>query len=297
MITIKSLKIEIEFFKQKSFKFFLNHGLEKNSDQKSTISILLKNKFPQKNKIISYSFNYSDNQDENDIPFYHPGVPDGFSLFTSQNEYIKILSYIKTDDYKKGLEKRMQQSEEINLLKTEPEPKNKAFLCQICKTRFDNYYEHIKSKLHNQNKLKYTSVFNKIKLTFKRIAGANNIQKNNNNKVEEPKESTINDNNDNTLLTTKEESLPVNEDIKVNEINDMPNNNCDKEEEKLNSISVKEILNVLDTIELSKNKYGEKLKGQKRKKKNIFSNGYYIQDFQNITGKICFFNDLIKNNK
>ena len=50
MITIKWLKIEIEFFKQKSFKFFLNHGLEKNSDQKSTISILLKNKFPQKNK-------------------------------------------------------------------------------------------------------------------------------------------------------------------------------------------------------------------------------------------------------
>ena len=66
------------------------------------------------------------------------------------------------------IQKKQKVEEEI--IRTEPEPNKKEFLCQICKSRFDNYLEHIKSKLHINNKSKYVNIFSKIKLTFNRIA-------------------------------------------------------------------------------------------------------------------------------
>ena len=58
-------------------------------------------------------------------------------------------------------------------------------MCQICKARFDNYLEHIKSNLHNKNKIKYSEAFISINNTFKRIVENNKINnKKNKNKYE-----------------------------------------------------------------------------------------------------------------
>jgi hypothetical protein len=166
--------------------------------------------------LISYSFNCSNKPSQNDIPFFHKDAPEGFSLFCTQDEYAQILSYIKKEEYKlKLIEKKQKQEEEEKILDTEPEPIKKGFICHICKTRFDNYLDHIKSKLHYDNKLKFESVFNRIKITFNRIVefnkkDTNSIKKNNKNDI------IVTSNNIESITeTTKEESLITNDEIKT----------------------------------------------------------------------------------
>ena len=87
----------------------------------------------------SYIKNSENNLSNNDIPFYHPNTPDGFSLFCSQFEYMQILSYVKTEEYQIQIMRKKQELDIENMLKTEPEPNKKEFLCQVCKARFDNF--------------------------------------------------------------------------------------------------------------------------------------------------------------
>ena len=138
IISINSLKEEINFLRPKTFEFFLNKGLNKRSNPKSTISLLLRNRIKKTKNLISYTFNCSNNTSDNDIPFFHKDAPDGFSYFCTQDEYIQILSHIKTEEYKIQLIQKKQKVEE-EIIHTEPEPNKKQFLCQICKSRFDNY--------------------------------------------------------------------------------------------------------------------------------------------------------------
>ena len=107
------------------------------------------------------------------------------------------------------IQKKQKVEEEI--IRTEPEPNKKEFLCQICKSRFDNYLEHIKSKLHINNKSKYVNIFSKIKLTFNRIAEYN--KKNIN--MKDKKITTSINIIDNTIETTKEESYLINDENKI----------------------------------------------------------------------------------
>ena len=96
------------------------------------------------------------------------------------------------------------------ILKTEPEPNIKEFLCQICKSRFNNYLEHIKSNLHERNKAKYSTIFNNIKITFKRIVDYNNTKKNDIHLIKEEKNENPNSINiceNNIISTTKEEII------------------------------------------------------------------------------------------
>ena len=312
IITVKSLTEEIDFFKPKSFNFFLENGLNKTSNPKTTIALLLKNK--KKDSFIKFfSFSNDNNIINNDIPFYHPFAPDGFSLFCSQFEYNKILTYITTEEYKNKLLQKKQQSEEAYQLKTEPEPNKKEFLCQVCKTRFDNYLEHIKSKLHNKNKSSYLNSYKRLKLTFKRIVENNKksetLKENNNlnnmktkkNKkkdfknfqnFDKTKKLSINElhcsNNENRICS--KEGLNT---ISDNHIN---SNEQDKEKKENKEISIKEILDILDTIEEKKDIFPIKIKAKKRKKND---NKYFFSDNLNnnlkkITGKIAYFNDLYK---
>ena len=112
IITVKSLTEEIDFFKPKSFNFFLENGLNKTSNPKTTIALLLKNKLKHNTIIRSFSFSNDNNVLNNDIPFYHPFAPDGFSLFCSQYEYNKILTDKTTEENKNKIILEKQQSEE-----------------------------------------------------------------------------------------------------------------------------------------------------------------------------------------
>ncbi len=64
---------------------------------------------------------------------------------------------------------------------------------------------------------------------------------------------------------------------------------------------MKEILNILNSIEVKKNFLNKNKLNIRRRKKNE-QNSYcstenYIRDLAIVTGKIGFFNDLIKKNK
>lgn len=317
IITINSLKEEIDFFKPKNFKFFLENGLNKNFNPKSTIAVLLKNKSKPTQSLKSYSFYCENNLSNNDIPFYHPNTPDGFSLFCSQFEYMQILSYVKTEEYQIQIMRKKQELDIENMLKTEPEPNKKEFLCQVCKARFDNYLDHIKSNLHNKNKSSYLNTFNKIKLTFKRITDYNKknnildekILKENINNIKinsnEQKEITNSTNITETtnIDTSKDDILSLISENKVYNLKEkilekIPEKNNEMINEENKDITVKEILNILDTIEVKKDFGIYKLKRCKRKineKNKYHFNENYIRDLKKITGKISYLNDLYNN--
>ena len=298
IITLNSLYDEINMFKSKLYDFFIEKGLNKNYSSDTTICIYLRNKHKKESDLIFQNFNNSKKLEENNIPFYHPKAPDTFSLFCSEYEFKQILRHIKTEEYQIQLKEKKNKLEEEKILKEEPEPNKKEFLCQICKARFDNYLEHIKSNLHNKNKIKYSEAFVSINNTFKRIVENNKI---NNKKNKNKYELIIEENN--LLVSTKEDSLPINEennkiiyekknlekiDEKVEENYKTPSEKSDIE------INVDDILKILETIE-NKEIKGEQKMNKKRKKGdkiNIWNNDY-VKNIQKVTGKIYYYNGLI----
>ena len=298
IITLNSLYDEINMFKSKLYDFFIEKGLNKNYSSDTTICIYLRNKHKKESDLIFQNFNNSKKLEENNIPFYHPKAPDTFSLFCSEYEFKQILRHIKTEEYQIQLKEKKNKLEEEKILKEEPEPNKKEFLCQICKARFDNYLEHIKSNLHNKNKIKYSEAFISINNTFKRIVENNKI---NNKKNKNKNELIIEENN--LLVSTKEDSLPINEennkiiyekknlekiDEKVEENYKTPSEKSDIE------INVDDILKILETIE-NKEIKGEQKMNKKRKKGdkiNIWNNDY-VKNIQKVTGKIYYYNELI----
>ena len=126
-------------------------------------------------EVIKYHcFNNSRLDTKNDMPYYYPNVPDGFSLFCCKLEYLQLMEFIRKNKF---VEKKIHSDEGL-IFESDPIPNRKHFLCQICKIKFDNYKEHINSIIHCENKKKYKNTFQKIKYTFQRIVEFN---KNNNN--------------------------------------------------------------------------------------------------------------------
>ena len=282
----------------------MDKGLNPTSDPKSTITLITKSRSTKQDQIKYYSFIYKDIS-ENDIPFYHSGIPDGFSIFCTQNEYMQVLSHINTEEYKKQLQRKKEKELENQILKTEPEPNKKEFLCQICRARFDNYLEHINSNLHEKNKGKYYNSFKRIKSTFKRISDFYNKDKNNIISLIKNQNQIII--SDNTLIaTTKEESFSLIDENKIviitkekdlKKINEMDNEGS---MEKNKEFTMREILNILDTIDCKENKSEKQIGLPKRKKHEInknFLTENYIHDLKKITGKIRHYRELINNNK
>ena len=65
---------------------------------------------------------------------------------------------------------------------SEPEPSKKNFICQLCRSRFDNYRQHIISETHMKNIKKHKNSFSQLSSTFKRIVNNNcKISKENSN--------------------------------------------------------------------------------------------------------------------
>ena len=297
IITLNSLYEEINMFESKFYDFFIAKGLNKNYSKETIICILLRNKHKKTSDLIYQNFNNSRNLEENDIPFYHPKAPDTFSLFCSEYEYKQILRHIKTEEYQIQLKEKKNKLEEEKILKEEPEPNKKEFLCQICKARFDNYLEHIKSNLHNKNKLKYNEAFTNIKNTFKRIVE-------NNNKIKNKKNNELIIEENNLLISTKEDSVPINEEINkityekknLEKIDEKAEDNYKSQSERNEiNINVEDILKILETIE-KKEMNVEKKTNKKRKKGDkikIWNDNNYIKNIQKITGKIDYYNRLI----
>ena len=298
IITLNSLYDEINMFKSKLYDFFIEKGLNKNYSSDTTICIYLRNKHKKTSDLIFQNFNNSKKLEENNIPFYHPKAPDTFSLFCSEYEFKQILRHIKTEEYQIQLKEKKNKLEEEKILKEEPEPNKKEFLCQICKARFDNYLEHIKSNLHNKNKIKYSEAFVSINNTFKRIVENNKI---NNKKNKNKNELIIEENN--LLVSTKEDSLPINEENNkiiyekknLEKIDEKVEENYKTQSEKSDiEINVDDILKILETIE-NKEIKGEQKMNKKRKKGdkiNIWNNDY-VKNIQKVTGKIYYYNGLI----
>ena len=298
IITLNSLYDEINMFKSKLYDFFIEKGLNKNYSSDTTICIYLRNKHKKESDLIFQNFNNSKKLEENNIPFYHPKAPDTFSLFCSEYEFKQILRHIKTEEYQIQLKEKKNKLEEEKILKEEPEPNKKEFLCQICKARFDNYLEHIKSNLHNKNKIKYSEAFISINNTFKRIVENNKI---NNKKNKNKNELIIEENN--LLVSTKEDSLPINEENNkiiyekknLEKIDEKVEENYKTQSEKSDiEINVDDILKILETIE-NKEIKGEQKMNKKRKKGdkiNIWNNDY-VKNIQKVTGKIYYYNELI----
>ena len=298
IITLNSLYDEINMFKSKLYDFFIEKGLNKNYSSDTTICIYLRNKHKKESDLIFQNFNNSKKLEENNIPFYHPKAPDTFSLFCSEYEFKQILRHIKTEEYQIQLKEKKNKLEEEKILKEEPEPNKKEFLCQICKARFDKYLEHIKSNLHNKNKIKYSEAFISINNTFKRIVENNKI---NNKKNKNKNELIIEENN--LLVSTKEDSLPINEENNkiiyekknLEKIDEKVEENYKTQSEKSDiEINVDDILKILETIE-NKEIKGEQKMNKKRKKGdkiNIWNNDY-VKNIQKVTGKIYYYNGLI----
>ena len=279
IITLNSLKKEIEFFTPKPFIYFIENGLNENSNKKSTMAVIIKNKLNE-NILKYFSFNNSTNERENDIPFFHPDAPDGYSFFCSQFEYIQLMEFLKKNEKK-------YKKEEEESLEVDPIPRKKNFLCQICKIKFGNYIEHINSSLHSHNKSKYKNIFKKIQNTFKRIVDNNEQEKKDFQNEKNILDNFIITNN----ITTKCDSFVVNDENK--DINKKNIIDGEKSSEMVENISMKEVMTILDSID-SKSKnisfcFGKRKKNEKNKS---FFKDNYIYDLQKITGKIYHYTNL-----
>ena len=76
IITLHTLKNELNFFKKYTFEYFLTKEIPKDADKNTTLALIVKNRLDEE-KIIFYVFNNSKKEIENDIPFFHKNAPDG----------------------------------------------------------------------------------------------------------------------------------------------------------------------------------------------------------------------------
>lgn len=316
MITIKSLKEEIEYFKPKTFEFFIEKGLKKECNPYLIIAILIKQKY--KNDKLSYHcFNNSVIDKNNDIPFFHKDIPDGFSLFCNKYEYYQLKQFFKR---KENIEIRNKKSEKEEIMESEPIPNKKHFICQICKAKFDDYKEHMNSTLHNESLFKYRNSFIKIKATFRRIIDFNEKNKKEITKFHARSDDTkdmdvielkdnietriityiISDNNNNTTKYDSQgivldENKDINKESDKIEIIDLTK----EYDENITELDVKDILDILNSIQsnpkIKKSNFRKRKKDDKNS--NSFSNENYIYDLKKITGKISYFNSMNRINK
>lgn len=175
IITYKELLLELSSFEDKTINYFFNNGLNKNINQKANISLIITSN-RNKSKLETYDFSYKD-ENKNifyDIPYYHKNVPEGFSVFCTDEELDLVIKHVNRKDYKPKIKDKKKEEN----ITSEPEPSKKNFICQLCRSRFDNYKQHIVSDTHLKNIKKHKNSFNKLSLTFKRIVNNNlNISK------------------------------------------------------------------------------------------------------------------------
>jgi len=162
--------MEISSFKDKTLNYFFEFGLDKNTNQEGNITLIVTNN-KNKKKLETYDFSYKDEKKNihYDIPYYHKDVPEGFSVFCTDEELELVIKHVNKRDSKHKIKDKKKEEN----MTSEPEPSKKNFICQLCRSRFDNYRQHIVSETHMKNIKKHKNSFNQLSSTFKRIVNNN----------------------------------------------------------------------------------------------------------------------------
>ena len=194
VITYKELLFTLANFKNKSSKsdkldYFIEKGLDKNTNPDACISMLLKNNNNMNITYLeSYDFSYKDKKQKvfYDIPYYHENVPEGFSVFCTDEEYKLVIEYVNKK------RKRSKAKKNINNLNKEdisslPEPTKKNYICHLCRVYFDNYKKHINSEKHKNMIAENKNSYKELSNTSKRIVQHSQIddKTNSNNLIEQ----------------------------------------------------------------------------------------------------------------
>lgn len=187
VITYKELLFTLANFKNKSSKsdkldYFIEKGLDKNTNPDACISMLLKNNNNMNITYLeSYDFSYKDKKEKvfYDIPYYHENVPEGFSVFCTDEEYKLVIEYVNKK------RKRAKGKKNLNNLNKEdisslPEPSKKNYICHLCRVYFDNYKKHINSEKHKNMIAENKNSYKELSNTFKRIVQNSQIDDKNN---------------------------------------------------------------------------------------------------------------------
>ena len=177
VITFKELLGILAGFEDYTINYFYEQGLNKDTDPDYNITMITTNE-RNKVKLETHDFVYKDNKTDkaiHDVPYFHKDMPQGFSVFCTDEEQNLIKEYLKKKNNKKNKNKEKTIEEES--ITDEPEPSKTNFVCQLCKMRFNNYKEHLISELHKSNRKQQKNSYSRLANTFKRITNTNTNQK------------------------------------------------------------------------------------------------------------------------
>ena len=156
-------------------KYFIDKGVDKNINPEANISMIIKN-YTNTNitHLESYDFSCKDKKGNiyYDIPYYHEDIPEGFSVFCTDEEHKLVLEYINK---KRNKTKEKNKINKINKedITSAPEPTKKNYICHLCRVFFNNYKKHINSDNHRQMILENKNCYKELSETFKRIVNNN----------------------------------------------------------------------------------------------------------------------------
>lgn len=178
VITYQELLLKISNFKNKSLdnsNNYMEKVFDTNNNSDAKISILLKsNTNENMTHLESYDFSYKDKNGNiyYDIPYYHEDVPDGFSVFCTDEEYKLVFQYINKNR-KKSKEKNKINNIINEDISSSPEPTKKNYICHLCRVFFNNYKKHINSEKHKNMIIENKNSFKELTATFKKIVQDN----------------------------------------------------------------------------------------------------------------------------
>ena len=155
--------------KGKEYDKLVKYGLPVTVNKDATIAILNNNGLSK--KTIYYEFprvknNYlKHNKSEYNIPMFFKHITSGFSLFCTLSEKKFIEKYYS----QAFLEEEENNKNEDNDISKSPKPLREHSYCHLCKRVFQDYVNHVNSKLHQDNYVNNKPVYGQIADCFKRV--------------------------------------------------------------------------------------------------------------------------------
>ena len=178
-ITYKELLFELANWNNKpinKLNYFIEQGKKKKTNPEANISMIIKNFTNENNTHLeSYDFSYKDKRGniQYDIPYYHENVPEGFSVFCTDEEHKLVLEYVNKKRIKEKDKTKITNIKKEDITSA-PEPSKKNYICHLCRVFFNNYKKHINSENHKQMILENKNCYKNLSETFKRIVFNNN---------------------------------------------------------------------------------------------------------------------------
>jgi hypothetical protein len=177
-ISYKELLFELANWNNKpknKLNYFIEQGLNEKTNPEANISMIIKNFTNENNTHLeSYDFSYKDKRGniQYDIPYYHENVPEGFSVFCTDEEHKLVLEYVNKKRIKEKDKTKITNIKKEDITSA-PEPSKKNYICHLCRVFFNNYKKHINSENHKQMILENKNWYKNLSETFKRIVNDN----------------------------------------------------------------------------------------------------------------------------